>query len=1183
MPPVPPPIPSHYADPVWIGDGATGVVWRVRDVARDELLALKVVRPNLAVHARFRARFAREVSLAAAVMHPNLVAVRDHGRLEDGRPYVAMDYADQGSLADLLERGVSVAEAMPLLQQVLAALARLHAIGLVHQDLKPENILLVSTPDGGRRAWVTDLGVAGARTELALTKRGIAGTREWMAPEQLEGRPQELGPWTDLYAFGLVLNQILDGMPLPLRVDGGRLVRPRPRMPASVPAALATLVRQLVDLRPYQRFDRAADVARVLDHAGDGEVDGGAITQIRARALGGSSTTFPMPLLAEAREPVTIPRRVGPPSAEVPTWNREPPGPLPSAPLPEPPWARPGHHPRLVALRDPPNVGREAIRGQIWTAAQEVVSEGQARVVLLVGDAACGKFALARSVAQTLDEGGWMESFSLRYGSPEGADDGYRGAVLEILAPWNDTRVEAERRIGAWLARDQQTLEVAVSAEARALTRWCGYVLPEDPPANAALGLACLYRHLDARSWRGGAMLVLEDAHNSRQPGDGLAICRALLSRTVGERPVLAVATLDAGAIASSPKLEAEVASLKAMGAQIVDVPRLLGPDLHRFLHHGLLLQSELAQGLLDRCGGSPVFATLLVRDWGARGLLRWTDGGRLALNSSAPLDVLVPARLEALCGRRLDGALAALETPARCAETLAAVALGGGNPPAVVARELDLEALDGLFASGLVRQRGFRLVFEHPAVFAEALRRAEVQADRSDVHRKLADAWEKLGQNTGADVDLAHGEHRLRAGECARAVPPLLRASRSALLEGRPTIARTAAALALDAATTADLAMARVEARQRLAEALLELDLPEEAATLLSPDREALTMDRRSRARDAVLRSRAAIALGDSVLGSQLLAEAARAYEATRDWPGLVETAHGQAIIYRLQGDPERAAERFDRMQRLNKHVDTRLDLLAHAGRIESRLAAGRLRGLEADARRLRFAAQDTGDTRNIAQAHYTTGAVCLRLRRLDAAERHFRTALALAAVQGDDRLEVSCENALGEVFRYSGDSVGARQRYARAAVVAERNGWMLVAAVARINLALLALATEREPAVREVGRAAVLLDAHDAHWGWLFVGVLRALWCAEDGDFHGCSDWLDRAERCGLGRVSSPDLWQPLERLAHRAATQGWGELARRVDAAVGMGPAIASPVEGPGVEDAPTLSGGLGDGGG
>ncbi len=1136
----PEPLPARYAEPVWLGEGASGVVWRVTDRDWGLPVALKVVRSTLAVHERFRARFAREVALAASVVHPHVVPVRDSGRLSDGRPYVAMDLAAHGSLADRLHAGVAPEQAVRLMADVLSALACLHGRGLVHQDLKPENVLLhgdLLHPS----AWVADLGVAGARTELALARRGIAGTRAWMAPEQVEGRAQELGPWTDLYAIGLILHTLLGGPELPLLRTGAGLSRPAPALPGTVPPELARVVEILLDMDPRQRFDRACDARRALLAASPGL---SAAPRAPVDRLQGSTTTFPDTLLPEARDPVSIPRRFAPPTAEVPRWHRVSPGPLPVEPPMEPAWAIPGHAPRLMALRDPPDA-RQGLRRALWGLAGEVVARQAPQVVLLIGGAATGKALLAAGTARDLDEGGWMEAVTLRYAAPPGEDDGYRGGVQELLAPWNDTRVEAEARLARWLARDQQTLAVAVATEARALARWCGYSRPDDPPVNAALGLAYLYRHLDARAWRGGAVLVLENVHNAMQSGDGLDICRALLSGSVGERPVLALATLDRSAVEDDPALAARVQALEALGAVRVDVGRLGEDEMGGWLQTGLCLDPALAAELAPRCLGSPVFATLLLRDWGVRGLLRWGDHARLCLREGLDPDVLVPSTLQQLAGRRLDGALATVEAGLRSAEALTATALGGPAPPALVLREVDLEGLDGLLSTGVVRQQGFRLVFEHPALLEEALRRGEAQADRPRVHAALAAAWQKLGEVTGADVDLVLGAHLVAAGEPARALAPLLRASRSALLGGRPGIAREAAVLALDAAAAVGRPMARIEARQRLAEALLELDRPAEADRLLADE---LPMDPRSRARDALLRARAAIASGRAADGSRLLTEAATAFEATRDWPGLVETAHGQATLYRLQGRPDKAAERYDRMRKLNRGLDHRAEVLALAGGIEARVAAGRLEGLDAEATRLRRLAQDGGDTRNLAQANYVSGLVALRVRRLDPAERHFRTALALAAIQGDDRLELACENALGEVLRYSGDAAGARSRYARAADVAERNGWRAVAAVSRLNLSLLALSPDPAGAKAQVDRAEALLSDQGTHWAWLFVGVLRALWAAEAGDPDACGRWLDRAEGAGLGRLASPDVWLPLERLGTEAARRGWRDLARR-----------------------------------
>ena len=203
-----PPLPPRYTPIGEVGEGATGTVWRAHDRELDRDVAFKIVRRNLAIHARFRARFAREVAISASISHPHVVPVHDHGRLPDGRPFVALAYANQGSLSDLLRRKPPLRVALKVLDQVLDALSEMHARGIVHQDLKPENVLLHGDPEDPD-AWVADLGAAGALTELAMDHRGISGTPRWMAPEQLMGQAHELGPWTDLYAVGLLLGEVL--------------------------------------------------------------------------------------------------------------------------------------------------------------------------------------------------------------------------------------------------------------------------------------------------------------------------------------------------------------------------------------------------------------------------------------------------------------------------------------------------------------------------------------------------------------------------------------------------------------------------------------------------------------------------------------------------------------------------------------------------------------------------------------------------------------------------------------------------------------------------------------------------------------------------------------------------------------------------------------------------------------
>lgn len=1152
MPPALPVFSERYEAHSLLGEGGAGIVVLATDTLRREQVAVKVVHSSLARHARFRARFAREVSLSARVVHPHIVPVLDQGSLPDGRPFVVLAYADQGSFEHLLEQAPPLHEALRVVDQVLDALASLHARGLLHQDLKPANVLLHKGEAERPSAWVADLGVAGDRTEIAMDRKGISGTPTWMAPEQLSGQAQELGPWTDLYPVGLMLYEMLGGTRANPSM-GSKVRRPAlaPLRPApGVPASLQALVRDLTAEDPRQRYDRAADVRVLLAEAIE-ELEHGVRTSRVVPSTRRGTTTFPDTILPEGKAPLALgPASATAEGADVPTWNRVQPLEMPPGPQPNliPALAH-AASPQVKALREPSLFGREGLRRRLWALARRVVETGEPQVALIIGESGSGKSHLARAVSRELEAGGWTEQFTLRYHFPAGVEDGYRGAVREILSPWNETRFELTQRLQRWLARDQGLTLDRAANEAAVLTRWCGFVGDGEEPVNAAAGLAFLYRHLDARAWRGSATLVLEDVHLAQAQGDGLAICEALLERSVGERPILVLATLSSEAAARDPQLSAKIAALQRLGAVRLSAPRLADDQLEDLLVQSYGLEVGFALQVAAAAAGSPGYAVLAMRDCAARGLLVRGPMGGLTLDRAVRIEEALPASLEELCARRVQGVLDLSDQREAVSQALAAVALAGQEPPVPLLREVNQEGLDALLASGLVEQRGWRLVFEHSGVQKVARRHALARPDTAELHRSLAESWARVGKQTGLDVDLPHGLHRLHAGESARAVGALLRAARTALDEGRANLALDAGHLAMAAADRSGMAMARVEARLRMAQALLELDRPKEAEGVLEAARRGTHLDRRSRAHVDVLGARAAVAMGELDRGRKLLDRAATAFEATRDWAGLVDTAHGQGALFRLEGRPDDAAERFERMLRINRGKNAQREVMGLSGLIEARLSSGRYAGLSHHLSRLRALAGQSGDTRNIAQATYVGGLVQLHRRELEAADRHFQTARALAATLGADRLYLSCTNNLGEVARFGGRYRDARSAYEQAERFASERGWDAMAAVARINLAILALHDNNETLARsQVERAAALLEQHPRHWGWLFIGLMRALWAALAGDQRTCRGWWSVALERGLGRVHSRDLGLPLERLAQAAEAQGWSDIARR-----------------------------------
>jgi len=224
-------IAGRYRVSRFIARGGMGEVYEVEDLELRERVALKTVRPEVAGDTLTVERFRREIQLARKVTHPNVCRIFDvaHHRPEDGGAgviFLTMELLVGETLADRLKRAgpLQPAEALPIARQVADALHAAHEVGVVHRDLKPGNIMLVSgrlvsgrlvSGQAGLRAVVTDFGLArlesGSEDQqgLALTAAGVVGTPAYLAPEQVEGK--ELTPAVDVYAFGIVLFEILTG------------------------------------------------------------------------------------------------------------------------------------------------------------------------------------------------------------------------------------------------------------------------------------------------------------------------------------------------------------------------------------------------------------------------------------------------------------------------------------------------------------------------------------------------------------------------------------------------------------------------------------------------------------------------------------------------------------------------------------------------------------------------------------------------------------------------------------------------------------------------------------------------------------------------------------------------------------------------------------------------------------
>ena len=251
-----------------IGAGGMATVYRARDLRHDRIVAVKVLRPEIAL-ALGTARFLQEIQLAARLFHPHILMLIDSGAA-DGLLYYVMPYVDGESLRDKLNRGgpLSVEAATTIAGQCASALDYAHAQGVVHRDIKPENILF----EAGH-AVIADFGIARAVSAAAtdrLTGTGVSlGTPQYMSPEQAAGAT-DVGPAADVYALGVVLYECLAGHP---PFHGGTaasviarhvtetpppVTDSRPDTPLNFSAALDRALRK----DPSERFASAGDFAQ---------------------------------------------------------------------------------------------------------------------------------------------------------------------------------------------------------------------------------------------------------------------------------------------------------------------------------------------------------------------------------------------------------------------------------------------------------------------------------------------------------------------------------------------------------------------------------------------------------------------------------------------------------------------------------------------------------------------------------------------------------------------------------------------------------------------------------------------------------------------------------------------------------------------------------------------------------
>jgi tetratricopeptide (TPR) repeat protein len=430
-----------------------GVVWKVRHVHSGLMGALKV---RLLKPSRHGLSGWREVDALARLDHPNIIAIYDQGLVPDvsSAPYYVMALA-QASLKQVMEtRALVWPEVHAVLEATTRALCHLHAFGLLHRDVKPDNVLLMGHEVTRANVRLADFGL------VAAADSGAGGTPRFMAPEQHRGQVGSLGPWTDLYALGLLGWLLVSGrlpvegaesadrkdrkdrndrndrndramLALAHELEGPPRLEPRFEVPAGLEPLLRRLLAKPPEARPYCAATVLAEL-RALDGE-DGERVAGVSSGVGVVGLDGATMSGSFEVEASVERSVVDLVDDAGTSLEI---------------------ARLGSGLGLVGRRVYPLVGRSRELAALQSAALRTMRSGMAEAIGVTGPDGMGKRRLIDAFAGAL-----AERFPTRVTRLDDLDD-TRGLVVGLLAlpsavsahsPLVDARL-AQLRAPTWVA-----------------------------------------------------------------------------------------------------------------------------------------------------------------------------------------------------------------------------------------------------------------------------------------------------------------------------------------------------------------------------------------------------------------------------------------------------------------------------------------------------------------------------------------------------------------------------------------------------------------------------------------------------------------------------------------------------------------------------------------------------------
>ncbi|HEY4581053.1 MAG TPA: serine/threonine-protein kinase, partial [Candidatus Acidoferrales bacterium] len=279
-----------------IGAGGMGEVYKARDTRLERIVAIKVLPAHLADNPDLRERFEREAKTIASLNHPHICTLYDIGR-QDGIDYLVMEFLEGETLSMRLLKGpLPLEQVLQYSIEIADALDKAHRKSVTHRDIKPGNIMLIKS---GTK--LLDFGLAKLKQAAApaipisqlptagkdsLTVHGaILGTLQYMAPEQVEGKTDELDGRTDIFAFGAVLYEMATGKKA---FEGktsasvmAKILESNPPSMSSLqpmtPPALDRIVKRCIAKDPDERWQSATDLTNELQWTAEGGSQAGVV------------------------------------------------------------------------------------------------------------------------------------------------------------------------------------------------------------------------------------------------------------------------------------------------------------------------------------------------------------------------------------------------------------------------------------------------------------------------------------------------------------------------------------------------------------------------------------------------------------------------------------------------------------------------------------------------------------------------------------------------------------------------------------------------------------------------------------------------------------------------------------------------------------------------------------------